>query len=509
MSDLTQQLAELRAQIEALPIGASAEAVNALEGDARRLLAAAKNTPQENDARDLFALLARRASQAAEVARSEAAPQASSGAVRGLLRRARIRIELAGDEDDIDEAVDILAEALDRDPLNLETRKLLQDAATHSPILAMKVRELFQRYSIQEDVQPVEPGKIFSPVPLSAVSPPVEPAPVQGEPSPSAPSKSKAEDAAALVSQMTQAYYSGDYQETVGLANRVIELQADNATAQEYRQKADDNILRGIVPDHRIPFEARVAYNRANSLVRAGNYDEAERLYREARDLAESAGIPSWKDAEQALLEIQDLALARELLSEGDRLMSADDWQDAIRKYEGALRVVPNDPLGQDRLEKARHIIAEVDQSQAQLSSMSGSLVDRAASLQKVVSRLAVTRQQLPGSTRLASLLQETTGQLHAIKSQLNDQARIAMSRVDSAMALDERLRMMTESISALEAAAQLDPGDQNLNAQLQEARQNQAQMQEGRNLIERASSLIAQNIDVELSQARSMLASL
>ena len=28
-----------------------------------------------------------------------------------------------------------------------------------------------------------------------------------------------------------------------------------------------------------------------NSLVRAGNYDEAERLYREARDLAERNGV--------------------------------------------------------------------------------------------------------------------------------------------------------------------------------------------------------------------------
>src|SRR5690606_41292930 len=97
-------------------------------------------------------------------------------------------------------------------------------------------------------------------------------------------------------------------------------------TALEYRQKAEDNLIRGVVPDHRIPFDARVAYNRANSLVRAGNYDEAERLYREARDLAERSGIARWKAAEQALLDIQDLALARELLNGGDRLVAADDW---------------------------------------------------------------------------------------------------------------------------------------------------------------------------------------
>ena len=77
-------------------------------------------------------------------------------------------------------------------------------------------------------------------------------------------------------------------------------------------------LIRGIVPDHRIPFEARVAYNRANSLVRAGNYEQASGLYREARELAERDGILTWKDVEQALLDIQDLALAREL-SDGRR----------------------------------------------------------------------------------------------------------------------------------------------------------------------------------------------
>src|SRR5262249_39782860 len=135
------------------------------------------------------------------------------------------------------------------------------------------------------------------------------------------------------LSEVSQAYYAGDYQKTIDLANRILAAQPDNAAALDYRQKSEDNLLRGVVPDHRIPFDARVAYNRANSLVRAGNYEEAERLYREARDLAERSGITSWKDAEQALLDIQDLALARELLADGDRLLASDDWQGALRKY--------------------------------------------------------------------------------------------------------------------------------------------------------------------------------
>ncbi len=504
MSDLTQQIADLRARIRALPAHGDPEQVTLLEGEARRLMAAARNTPLEEEARQLFSLLAQRTS-----ATGTAAGDVDDTLLRGLLRRARIRIDLAGDDDDIDDAVDILAQALDRDPGNPETLELLREAAGRSAILAMKVRELAWRYGVVLDVRgPSSPAQPPLPPPVRPIAdlPVTRPAAADFSDLPPQPASRAGSDTSTLISQMTQLYYAGSYQQAVDLANRVLESQPENSTALEYRQKAEDNILRGIVPDHRIPFEARVAYNRANSLVRAGNYDEAERLYREARDLAEESGIPTWKDAEQALLEIQDLALARELQHEGDRLMSADDWQEAIRKYEGALRVVPNDPLSQDRLEKARALQVQVEQVQAQLAAMSGPLIQRAQALQQILNNLVLMRQQFPGSTRLASLMQDANSRLLAIKSQLDDQAGAALMRVENTMALDDRLRLTSEAVRALEAAAHLDPGDQSINAQLQQARQDEAQMQEARTIIERAAALIAQNIDAELSQARTML---
>lgn len=518
MTDLNQQIADLRARIDALDPQVQPAEVTALENEARRLMAAARNTPFEAAARELFAMIARRMTASRATPSAPAQSPTDDGVVRGLLRRARIRIELAGDEDDVDDAIDILAEALRRDPQNSDTHALLQMAAAQGPMLAMKVRELFARYDL--DFEPVmeEPPQEEAPLPPPVKQlddlPPARVEPV-GEPDPPPQSVSRQPragggvDASGMISQITQHYYAGNYQEAVDTANRVLEMQPDNATAQEYRQKAEDNILRGIVPDHRIPFDARVAYNRANSLVRAGNYDEAERLYREARDIAEAAGIPSWKDAEAALLEIQDLALARELQNEGDRLMAADDWQEAVRKYEGALRVVPNDPLAQDRLDRARQIMNQIGQAQARLAGLSGGLVERAQTLQGVINGLVAVRQQIPSSTRLANLMQEANSRLLAIKSQLNEQSRGAMSRAENTMALDERLRLTTEAVHALETAAELDPGDQSMNALLQEARQDEARMQEARTMIERAAALTAQNVDAELSQARAMLATL
>ncbi|NJL56766.1 hypothetical protein HC928_17650, partial [bacterium] len=302
---------------------------------------------------------------------------------------------------------------------------------------------------------------------------------------------------------------SGEYQQTIDLANRVLSQDPNSPTALEYRQKAEDNIIRGVVPDHRIPFDARVAFNRAKSLERAGNYDDAERLYREARDLAERSGILAWKDAEQALLDIQDLALARELLSDGDRLLSADNWSDAIRKYEGALRVVANDPQAEERLEMARRIQQDADQAGLLLSTVSGTLADQVSQLSSIQTLLARVRQLLPASQRLNGLQTEVNNRMASIKAQLNDQAQNALLRAKDALSLEERLLYSNDALKLLELAGTLDPSDARLSELTLEARALSSDMQRARQVIDRSAALVAQNFDTELAQARNMLAGL
>ncbi|NLF77606.1 MAG: hypothetical protein GX573_18080, partial [Chloroflexi bacterium] len=490
MADLKQELDALRRELEALPASATASEIAQLESVARTLLAQSKNTPYEKEARVLFADLARHG--------APATPEAAT--VRGLLRRARIRIEIAGDEDDIDEAIDILAEALNHDPGNPETLELLHNAAERSPHLELKVRGLLERYGLDlpQEAAPAEPSQPRREAPVPPTAPVAPP-----------PTGQMADPTSRLLPEIAQAYYSGDYQRTVDLANQALADDPDNIQAQDYRQKAEDNLLRGVVPDHRIPFDARIAYNRANSLVRAGNYDEAERLYREARDLAARAGITSWKDVEQALLDIQDLALARELLAEGDRLLAADDWDSALQKYEGAMRVVPNDPLAQERIDLVQNVRQQFDQATVQLNMTSGSLNERAHALQGLLNKLASLRQLLPGSDRLTRLTQEIEDRVDNIIAQLYNQAQGALTRTDSASVLEERLRLTSEAVRALDTAAELAPGSEEINNLLQRARQSEADMAEARQMIERSSALVAQNYENELGQARSMLAGL
>ena len=511
MSHLQERLEELRRRLMTAPDDPLVLA--RLEAEARALLADARNTAHEAAAQALFAELARIS--------NPVSPTAAT--VRGLLRRARIRIEIAGDDDDIDEAIDILAEALALDPKAPETISMMQQAGAWSGQARQRVSDLFARHDVRAEAAVEEKGTDDAAAATGPAAPPEDlpPAPPVSEVrswtedeedtrTPLSDSETWfGPDVEDTLSRLTQAYYAGEYQQTVDLANRALVMQPGNPTALEYRQKAEDNLIRGVVPDHRIPFDARVAYNRANSLVRAGNYDEAERLYREARDLAERSGILSWKDAEQAMLEIQDLALARELLTEGDQLMESDNWTEALRKYEGALRVVANDPQAEERIENLRRVQQDADQASTQLGMLSGSLQEQASQLESILAIIQRARQHLPASQRLRQLMDSTNQRKTAIRNRLFDQARIALSRNDNASSLEDRLQLAGEASALLELASRLDPGDAELATALMAARGQISDMENARQVIERAAALVAQNFENELAQARSMLSGL
>ena len=474
-----------------------------LEQEARDLLTEAKNTPLEGAVQALFS----------EIAAGSPSPSVDAVALRGLVRRARIRIEIAGDDDDIDEAIDILADALQLDAGDPDVISLLERAGTHSPQAKQRVQELFERHQV-EPPAPQESAQT-PPAPSADEKPPYADSPPQMENPPpadrlqDAPRQPNHATVDELLSRLTEHYYSGDYQQAIDTANRILAIQANNPTAVEYREKSEDNLIRGIVPDHRIPFEARVAYNRANSLVRAGNYEQASELYREARELAERDGILTWKDVEQALLDIQDLALARELLGDGDRLMAGDNWSEALRKYEGALRVVPNDPQGEERVEMIRRLQQDADQISINLNTMGGTLDEQVDQISHIRSLLTQTRQLLPNSQRLAQMQQEVDAKFSSIHSQLSNQAQMALNHANSSTTLDERALLLSDAIKLMELGLELDPTDSTFSEMLMDARQQHAEITRAQQVIKRAQALVTQNFDSELAQARQMLADL
>ena len=500
MQELQRAIEELRQRAQRT---ADPQASSELEREARDLLTEAKNTPLEQMAQALFA----------EIAGNQfAAARPNTAALRGLVRRARIRIEIAGDDDDIDEAIDILSDALRMDASSSDVIDLLQRAGAHSAQARQRVQELFDRHGVRS--APSTETRDSASAPAESAPPRVSDPPVSRPPmteSAASPAEERALPSTSstdeLLTRLSESYYSGDYQQTIDVANRILAIQANNPTALEYREKSEDNLIRGIVPDHRIPFEARVAYNRANSLVRAGNYEQASGLYREARELAERDGILTWKDVEQALLDIQDLALARELLTDGDRLMSNDNWAEALRKYEGALRVVPNDPQAEERLEMIRRIQRDYDQVAVNMNTIGGTLEEQVAQIASVSSLLSHTRQMLPNSQRLAQMQQELDNKLASIRSQVNDQAQMSLNHANNSTTLDERILLMNASIKLMELGLELDPTDSTFSEMLMRSRNLQADITRAQQTIRRAQALVSQNFDAELAQARQMLA--
>ena len=512
MQDLQRAIEELRQRARAT---VDPPMLSELEQEARDLLMEAKNTPLEQVAQELFAEIA--GSQSTQT-------RPNTTALRGLVRRARIRIEIAGDDDDIDEAIDILSDALRMDPGYQDAISLLQQAGAHSAQAKQRVQDIFARHNVRSapasdsGERPAPPSRPAaanepyrdSPSRLSRANdyPPRED-PARDRREPAAPERAVPTSTAIdeLLKSLTESYYSGEYQQTIDVANRILAIQANNPTALEYREKSEDNLIRGIVPDHRIPFEARVAYNRANSLVRAGNYEQASGLYREARELAERDGILTWKDVEQALLDIQDLALARELLADGDRLMANDNWTEALRKYEGALRVVPNDPQAEERLEMLRRIQRDYDQIAVNVNTIGGTLEEQVAQVASVSSLLSHARQLLPNSQRLAQMQQEMDNKLAGIRSQVNDQAQMSLNHAANSTTLDERILLMNSAIKLMELGLELDPTDSTFSELLMRSRNQQADITRAQQSIRRAQALVSQNFDAELAQARQMLA--
>ena len=164
MNNLQARLDDIRRRL----LGAldDPDVLSALENEARVLLTDAKNTPHEAAAQALFA----------ELARMSNPTSPASATIRGLLRRARIRIEIAGDDDDIDEAIDILSEALALDPENPAVIAMLQQAGAYSQQARQRVSDLFARYDIDAPPAYAEPQPPPPPAPESP-EPPAEPPP--------------------------------------------------------------------------------------------------------------------------------------------------------------------------------------------------------------------------------------------------------------------------------------------------------------------------------------------
>jgi len=92
---------------------------------------------------------------------------------------------------------------------------------------------------------------------------------------------------------------------------------------------------QGLVLDPRVPYEARTALRRAESLAIAMDYEGAQSYYRLALEEARKGGedFINWEPATEGLVYIDRAILIQNSIGKATKLMKEDLWQEAIEEY--------------------------------------------------------------------------------------------------------------------------------------------------------------------------------
>ncbi|MFN8374484.1 MAG: hypothetical protein U0694_16600 [Anaerolineae bacterium] len=98
-------------------------------------------------------------------------------------------------------------------------------------------------------------------------------------------------------------------------------------------------------------------------------------------------------------------------------------------QYEGALRVVANDPVGQERVETIWRVQAGHRSGAGAVEYARRFAVGAGDTATERAGISARVRQLLPNSKRLAQITLDANTRLGMIKAQLKDQAQAAYSR--------------------------------------------------------------------------------
>ncbi len=214
-----------------------------------------------------------------------------------------------------------------------------------------------------------------------------------------------------LLARARHFYYAGEYQEAIELLSQVLLIDPNNREARDRLEQSEDSLRRGFVPDSRVPFEARVAFGRAQSLERAGRYEEARKGYQLALEEARKGGelLKNWQPAVESLARIENAIVAQETRKEADALMQQDMWPEAIRKYEAILKLIPEDSHARQYIELLSRVQEEVTPLEAALRDATIRWYP-SSKVAEIASKLVELSQRFPYlsySPRLYKLLDE------------------------------------------------------------------------------------------------------
>ncbi|MBN1922178.1 MAG: SH3 domain-containing protein [Anaerolineae bacterium] len=490
MTDLERQLETMREELNRLRQIPDESRLREMEQEGQDLLRQTAGSALNAQAETLF-------KEILTIRRSTVTPSPqitdTAAELDALLRRARVRVKTASDPAEYRGALSFVHQVLDLDAETPEAYDLLEKLIGRAPDLqetaitlltplaarSSRAREVLQRLSAPS---PEGGGPSGAPRhPDISPPPPQPPGPRIFDGGATLPT-----DLDELRRRMTDLYYQGEYREAINLCNKILGISPNDEQAKDYRIKAEDYLNRGFVPDIRIPLQARMAYNRGNSAKRAGMYKEAQDLYNEALHLARMEGLDRWADAENALMEIEDLVLAKKLTEEGDALAKQDRWDEAAQKYEGALELSES-PRTRKKYDMLNKVLLSYRQIDVRLDTLSGSLIDMASQLTTMRQNLSEAREYWSDSAKLGELWAKVEGRSRDIASRLEERGRMLLNQASDAPTLADRLRLLDEALKYLEAAGNLQAEDAQVSSSLQTVLSEQDRANSVKRLLDEA----------------------
>lgn len=504
-----QQTLNLKDQIQHLRQRSNATAktddLEQLLDEARALLKSAFQTADEEEARSLFRELRDRAESAAFATRlgGETSALSQHDQIVRRVQHEQMRLN-AGSFNDMKLAVSGLYDALcdlgegEDKTLRGDILKALEAAAGKHAQLRREVKEMLTSpdHSRFADVQALLKRIDQSPLTIS-----------------STPSASTSDDRSTVDHSQRHAnarrlFYAGDYYEAADVLTEIVRLSPDDQEAKDRLAQIEDNIRRGIVPDSRVPFEARVAFGRAQSLERAGRFDEARESYRSALIEARQGGplLQNWQPAVEALLRIDNSIIARETRDEADALMQADRWREAAEKYEIVLKLLPDDSHAADRLYLLHKLQEQSDTARTHLKMMSGNLAETCQAVIAVMRTIRELRPKMPESQRLTALEAELHTESQSLKDRVVERGQQLLSQARYLSNLPECRRLTHEAVLILDQARELASGETEILDVAQGARAELARLEQVERNMEEARRLIDLNTASARQQARDVL---
>ena len=314
-----------------------------------------------------------------------------------------------------------------------------------------------------------------------------------------------------IVEKLTNAkrlFYAGDYLEAIDALTEVLSEAPGNEEARDRLAQAEDNLRRGIVPDNRVPFEARAAYGRAQSLERAGRFEEGRASYQAALEAARKAGpiLQNWQPAVEAMVRVENSIIAHETRDEGDAFLQEDRWPEAIEKYAAVLRLLPDDSHSRERLSGLQTILEQYETARGYLKAKAADSVEASESVKAFLQSARVMRPKLATSKRLEEIEAEIDKQAQALQIRMIERSRQLLTQADSTSILSERIRVVHETLDLLKQVLFLAPDDGELFELEQGARAQLALLEQIRANLDEAHQEIRLDSDKGLRQARDIL---